>query len=294
MAVPAVGELVVRKIPFEFPDDLDPIWNQAQPEWSHIVNGASLTMPYLEPFLIATVREAIGDITEEAVLEEARGFIAQEAQHYRTHRRYNELLKRNGYPSLAAVEADMKRSFDGLRTKSLTFRLAYACGFETMTVGVTDWLVGERTALFGGADSRVASFVLWHFVEESEHKNVAFDVYQSARGQYWQRVLGVFTGSMHVFWWSRKGVIAMLKTDGQWRNLRSRWRLWRRTAAFFKAVAPVVARSVLPSHDPRNHADPTWVREWIAGYASATGGVVPMLDTSDPQMPVPFDLARAS
>ena len=284
----------MRKIPFVFPDDLDPIWNPAHTEWSHMVNGASLVMPYLEPFLIATVRDAMTDIYDEAVLDEARGFIAQEGQHFRTHRRYNDLLKRNGYPSLGRVEADMKRSFEKLRDRSLTFRLAYTCGFETMTVGVTDWLVGERTRLFGGADTRVASFVLWHFVEESEHKNVAFDVYQSARGHYWQRVLGVFTGSLHVFWWSRKGAVEMLKVDGRWRNLRSRWRLWQRTAAFFAAVIPVVARSVLPSHDPRHHADPRWVRDWIEGYATADGDSAPLLDTFDRDIPVPFTLAEAS
>lgn len=294
MSIPTAGELVVRKIPFEFPDDLEPIWKPDHPEWSHMVNGASLAMPYLEPFLIATIRDAMKEIDDEAVLDDARGFVAQEGQHFRAHRRYNELLKRNGYPALEGIEADMKRSFERLRDRSLTFRLAYTCGFETMTVGVTDWLVGERVALFGGADTRVASFILWHFVEESEHKNVAFDVYQSARGQYWQRVLGVFTGSLHVFWWSRKGAIGMLKVDGRWRNLRSRWRLWKRTAAFFAAILPVVVRSVLPSHDPRNHSDPAWVREWIAGYATNDPESTPLLDTSDPDIPVPFPLARAS
>jgi len=294
MSHPTERELVIRKIPFEFPDDLQPIWNPDQPEWSHMVNGGSLAMPYLEPFLIATVRDAMVEIDDERVLDDARGFIAQEGQHFRAHRRYNELLKRNGYPSLEGVEADMQRSFARLRNRSLTFRLAYTCGFETMTVGVTEWLVGERTKLFGGADTRVASFVLWHFVEESEHKNVAFDVYQAARGQYCQRVLGVLAGTLHVFWWSRKGAVEMLKVDGRWRNVQSRWRLWKRTAEFVTAVLPVVARSMLPSHDPRHHDDPRWVREWIDGYATAEDNSVPLLDTSDRDIPVPFGLVRAS
>ncbi len=229
-AIPREGELVVRRIPFDFPDDLEPVWNSQQREWSHMVNGASLVMPYLEPFLISTLREAAKEIQDEAVLEEAAGFMAQEAQHYRTHRRYNELLKSKGYPALSDVEADIKRGYDKLSKRSLTYKLAYACGFETMTLGVTSWLVRERTKLFGDSDTRVASFILWHFVEEAEHKRAAFDVYQAARGHYWQRVVGVFAGSLDVFLWSRKGAISMLKADGLWRNPRSRLRLWRRSA----------------------------------------------------------------
>lgn len=290
--IPVEGELVIRKIPFEFPDELDPVWNPAQPEWSHMVNGASLVMPYLEPFLIATLREATRQINDLEVLEEARGFIAQEAQHFKTHRRYNEVLKANGYPGLAAIEDEMKQSYATMKAKrSLTFRLAYASGFETMTVGVTNWLVNERIDLFGRSDTRIASFILWHFVEEAEHKRVAFDVYRAAGGPHWQRVLGIFTGSLHVFWLSRKGCIAMLKADGRWRNPRSRLRLWRKTAAFFAATVPGALRSALRSHDPRDEDDPEWVRDWIAGYAAADPDVAPLLDTDHPDIPIPFPLS---
>ena len=181
--IPVAGELVVRKIPFEFPDDMSPHWNR-HIEWAHMVNGASLTMPYLEPFLVSTMREAAGLLEEGDVLTEARGFIAQEAQHYQTHRRYNEVLKANGYAELEEVEAAMKDSYERLRKKPLAYRLAYSCGFETMTMGVTRWLVDNRVTLFGGSDTRVASFILWHFVEEAEHKRVAFDVFDAVCGDY--------------------------------------------------------------------------------------------------------------
>lgn len=143
--------------------------------------------------------------------------------------------------------------------------------------------------LFAGADTRVASFALWHMVEEVEHKRVAFDAYQAAVGNYWHRALGVLTGSMHVFLWSRKGCIVMLKADGQWRNLRSRLKLWRRTAAFFAAVVPGALRSALPGHDPRDERDPEWVTRWIAGYAARPDpDTPPLIDTNDGRLDVPF------
>lgn len=286
----------VRRVPFEFPDDLDPVWNEDHREWSHMINGASLTMPYLEPFLIATLREAAGDIDDPAIVEEVAGFVGQEGQHFRTHRRYNELLKTNGYPELAEVEDAMKRSYARIKTKrSLAFRLAYAAGFESMTLGVTKWLIEERVKLFAGADTRVVSFVLWHMVEEVEHKRVAFDAYQAAVGNYWHRSLGVLTGSMHVFLWSRKGCIAMLKADGQWRNPRSRLKLWRRTAEFFAAVIPFALRAMHPRHDPRDEPDPDWVTQWLTAFEAASTSAtsrgiedIVLLDTNHPDIPVPF------
>ena len=279
----------VRKVPFEFPDDLELIWHPDHHEWSQMLNGASLTMPYLEPFLIATLREAAPGISDPAIAQEVVGFCAQEGQHFRTHRRYNELLKRR-YPELGDVEASMKQSYDRIRDRrSLAFRLAYAAGFESMTLGVTTWLVEDRVKLFAGADTRVVSFVLWHMVEEVEHKRVAFDAYQAAIGSYWQRALGVFTGSLHVFLLARRGCVAMLKADGRWRSPRSRLRLWRRTAAFFAAVVPGAIRSALPGHDPRREADPPWVTAWIQGYAER-GDLheVPLVDTHDGRLDVPF------
>ena len=134
----------VRKVPFEFPDDLDPVWHSGHREWSHMINGASLAMPYLEPFLIATLREAASEIDDPQVLDEIAGFVGQEGQHFRTHRRYNEILKANGYPELAEVEEWMKQSYARIRDRrSLAFRLAYSAGFESMTLGVTRWLVGR-------------------------------------------------------------------------------------------------------------------------------------------------------
>ena len=53
-----VGEIVVRPFAFEFPEDLDPLWVPDNPVRSHFFNGVSLTMPYLEPYLVQTSREA--------------------------------------------------------------------------------------------------------------------------------------------------------------------------------------------------------------------------------------------
>ena len=54
-------------------------------------------------------------------------------------------------------------------------------------------------------------------------------------------------------------------------------------------VAMPMARALLPGFNPRNEADPQWMMDWIKGYAKLPkGALIPLVDTSNPEMPVPF------
>ncbi|MFT5574301.1 MAG: putative metal-dependent hydrolase [Cryomorphaceae bacterium] len=283
------ANLVVRKIGFSLEQGINPVWNPKLHEWSHMVNGASLTMPYLEPFLIRSVREAAKLVTDDCLKEEMRDFNAQEGQHFQHHRRYNDMLKSNGYPELAQVEEMMVKDYARLQHKSLKWRLAYTAGFETMTVGVTEWLINERNLLFSDADANVASFILWHMVEETEHKNVAIDLYNHLYGDdYWSRAWGLVTASLHVVKHSRLAYIRMLKKDGLWNKWRSRTKLWSMVTRFLTRVAPAMLRALRPSYHPSKVSDPVWVQQWVSAYAGLPEGVVPLLNTNDPDIAPQF------
>ena len=270
----------VRKIPFDFSNGVVPIWNPSQHEWSHMLNGASLTMPHLEPFLNKTLREAAEQVEDPVLLADIRGFVAQEAQHYTNHRRMNDMLKAQGYEELTSVEATFQADYARLSKRSLARRLAYCAGFETMTMGVTEWLVNDRNRLFGGADATVVSLTLWHMVEETEHKTVAYDVYQAICGGYWLRLYGLLHGSFHVGFMSRRAYRAMLKKDGLWYNLASRLRLWKMVGRFFLKAGAAMLQSLQPGYHPAKRADPEWIGYWRAAYTLADEDFVPLLDTS--------------
>ena len=281
-----------RHIPFEFPDDINPQWIPNEPELSAMMNGASVIMPYLEPFLIRTVREAAKQIEDPELLSDAGGFMAQEGQHFRTHRRFNDLLKERSYPELVALEEEMVKSYALLSKRSLPTRMAYTAGFETMTMGVTKWLIVNRVKFFCGADTRVVSFILWHMVEETEHKRVAFDMYNalypSGFKAHWRRVIGVFHGASDVTKFAMRGYKIILKKEGLWPQWRSRLRLASRLFHFVVYVAPFMFRATLPWHDPRSEKDLKWVTDWLDGYAESANDTVPLINTKDPRMPVPF------
>lgn len=284
----STADLVVRRIPFRFDEGIDPVWNTARPEWSHMVNGASLTMPYLEPFLIKTVREALAKVDDPKLKADVEGFMGQEGAHYRNHRRYNDILKAR-YPELAEVEAMMERDYAKFQKRSLKWRLAYTAGFETMTIGMTEWLLYQRGDLFAGADTNVSSLVLWHMVEETEHKNVAFDLYKHLYGgDYFAQQWGLIVGSFHVAWMSRKGYKRMLKRDGRWGRLSSRLALYGMVARFFWHASPAMLRALIPGYHPTKVKDPAWVEHWASAYESLGEGEIPLLDTSNPEIPARF------
>ncbi len=284
--------ITVRPGAFSFADDTAAHWIPGEPEFAQMINGASFVMPHLEPFLVSTLGEAARQISDRAIKQEAREFCLQETQHYRTHRRFNDRLLATGYSALEQVEAEMAGAYVRLGTLPLGRRLAYSAGFEAMTLGVTNWLVSQRLQLFAGADPAATSFILWHMVEETEHKLVAHDVYCAVTPGYWRRAFGVLHGALDVIRWSRRCYIALLEHDGRWRSLRSRLKVWYWAVRFLAGAGPTLLKALLPGHDPRNERNHPWVDQWIAGYARLDPAIrangMPLVDTNSPTMPVPF------
>ena len=284
--------ITVRQGAFTFADDTAAHWIPGEPEFAQMINGASFVMPHLEPFLVSTLGEAARLVSDPAIKQEAREFCLQETQHYRTHRRFNDRLLAKGYSALEQVEADMAQAYARLAKQPLGRRLAYSAGFEAMTLGLTHWLVSRRLELFSGADPAATSFILWHMVEETEHKLVAHDVYCAVTPGYWQRAIGVLHGSLDVIRWSRRCYVALLEHDGRWRSWRGRLKVWRWAVRFLVGAGPTLLKSLLPGHDPRSERNHPWVDQWIAGYAGLDPAIkakgMPLIDTTSATMPVPF------
>ena len=284
--------IVIRKFAFDFPDDLDPVWIPDEPVRSHLFNGLSLTMPYLEPYLIKSSQAAMASIEHEEILEDMRGFNGQEARHYQCHRRLNELLKTNGYPELARVEQGLAKSFARLSRRSMRTQLAYNAGFECMTNGFTHWLITCRSRLFGNAQAHVTSFWLMHMVEETEHKTVAFDAYMACSGKYLPRALGVFHGTLHLWGWGVVGMFTALKKDKLLRRPSTFVSIFRELCAVVYNVGPFALRALSPAYNPRQERDPEWYESWVSGHARlGADDALPLVDTTNPDMPVPFDNA---
>lgn len=283
----APQRMIVRRMRFPYPDSLKAWWNPARPEFSHIVNAASLAMPFLEPYLIETMRKAKERIADPRLQQEVDLYIGQESTHFRQHQQFNKRLADLGYKTVPALEAKLKADYDAFaRTRSFTFNIAYAEGFEAMALTIGHMLVEDREFLFAGADPAVSSLVLWHFVEEIEHKCVTYDVFKALDGRYAWRIYGLLYATIHIIARTRQGYRAMLIEDGRWYTLKSRLTLYRLLTRILLKVTPRLLRVLRPGYDPREVPDPPWAGEWWRLHREGRDGLGE-LDTARLASPIP-------
>lgn len=176
----------VRRITFRHPDAPDD-WAEhhfagGDPVMSHAVAVLSSLFPEGEDFFVRSVRRYRDRITDPELRRQVSGFIGQEAIHGREHRELNARLGDLGYPT-RGVDRLTKRLL-ALLNKVLpgTHQLAITAALEHYTATLAETLLADDAgrALLG--ESEVRDLLLWHAIEESEHKSVAFDVYEQVSG----------------------------------------------------------------------------------------------------------------
>ncbi len=155
---------------------------------SHAVAVLSGMFPEGEDFFVRSVRDRKPKVTDPELLNQVAGFIGQEVTHGREHRDLNDRLAEMGYRSVK-VDRHAKWLLGlGDRFLSKNQRLAITAALEHYTATLAECLLEkpEAQALLG--ETEVRSLLLWHALEESEHKAVAFDVYRASGGPEWLRI----------------------------------------------------------------------------------------------------------
>jgi len=191
-----VNDIPVRIMQFEF--DENELRRSIRGMYGPL--GLSMTLPYLEPYLIRSMREALKHTSDPAVEAEVRQFIGQEAQHFRQHRLLNELLRNchDGYAGIRQIEDEMEADYQRFTaTKSLKFNLAYAEGFEAATCALA---LNRMKYMRAGEDMPdIEKLFVWHLTEEIEHRMVTFNIYKHLYGGYFYRLVVGMYGQYHFF-----------------------------------------------------------------------------------------------
>lgn len=237
-------KIVPRRMDFVFDDAIPRFWFDGDPFKSMLLTALSCTFPEGERFFIQSVRYYQDRITDPELLGRVRGFIGQEAHHGKEHDGFNALMTRKGLP-VAKVEDFVKKAL-AFQQKILSpeRQLAKTCALEHFTAMLAETLLANPEIL-DGIDARLKPLWLWHAVEESEHKAVAFDVYQQQVGDYGIRIREMLITTVLFSFFTGLHTAQMLQASGESRNWRSLLRgadfLWGRVGVLRKTLPMYVA-----------------------------------------------------
>ena len=264
------SRLPVRKITFEYSDDMDPAWNRRFPEFAFAANSVSLLMPYAEPYFVKSVRSALPQL-DSSVTARTEDYLRQELQHHVQHRRLNDVIGAR-YPRIIRIEGWMRRTYGWLsRTRSQRFNLAFAAGSETIAYALARWAEAHLGEFFDGADPVAATLFLWHLAEEVEHKTVAFDVYEQIDGSKLRYSAAMVLSFCLLAWFTIISTCTMLFAEHRLFRPVTWFRLVKWSMSLSFEILPDMLVSAMPGHHPSDFTDPTLLVAWLQEFDPVTG-----------------------
>ncbi|MBS1836370.1 MAG: metal-dependent hydrolase, partial [Actinobacteria bacterium] len=204
-------------------------------------------------------------ITDPELRRQVAGFIGQEAIHGREHRVFNRRMAELGYPTREG-EWITRKALE-LRTKvaPASANLAATAALEHFTATMAEVLLTSEDARDRFGDAAVRHLFLWHALEESEHKAVAFDVYKAIDGserlRVWTMVAlryGFVAGT------ALSIALALARDPGAYEKgrLRRSWRRFRHSPLVSRAVWNRLKDYDRPDFHPDDHDTTALVAEW--------------------------------
>lgn len=181
------GTIQVRKFDAAATANAPKYFFDNDPFKTHFMNALSILFPEGERFFIRSVLAYRDRIVDPKLQKEIKEFSAQEAQHTLVHEAMNDLAARHGYP-VAMLEGWVRRDlrrFSNRGKKNGRARraaLAMTVCMEHFTAILAYQLLTNGDVTLKGLDRDVRALFEWHALEETEHKGVAFDVYQATGG----------------------------------------------------------------------------------------------------------------
>lgn len=241
---------------------------------SHVMASLSSVFPDGEDFFVRSVRHYRDRITDPALKRQVNGFIGQESVHGREHRAFNDRLAQLGYPTKEGER--VTRWVLGTRERLLSpqSNLAATAALEHFTATLAELVLTNDELREAGGHEAVRDLFIWHALEESEHKAVAFDVYKAIGGSERTRVLTmrimryVFMVGMTL---QVVGSLARDRATYRPGRLRRSWKNFRRSPLVSKEVWRQLCDYDRPDFHPDDRDTDALVAEWRETLFGANG-----------------------
>lgn len=150
----------------------------------------SIFLTYGEDLVIETARHHRDLVKDPILKQRLTSLIGQEAIHSKLHNEWNDILKANDFPvKMYQFLAD--KFFNHIFLKfPQPLKLSMMAAIEHFTAVIAEHMMRNEDSFAHTEDERTIALWMWHMLEESEHKDIAYDVYQQLSGAYGLRIGG--------------------------------------------------------------------------------------------------------
>jgi predicted metal-dependent hydrolase len=255
-----------RQVDFVFDPTRVPVdWYRDDAYTSSLLDALSLLFPEGERFFVESVKKLRHHVTDPRLDAAVTGFIGQEAMHGKEHRAFNEMFVAQGLTTAPRLERQLKGLFRVVR-RLLPARsqLAATCALEHFTAMMAEAAL-RQAGMRDGMHPSIRPLWVWHALEESEHKAVAFEVYRAAGGGYARRagimllttaVFFAFTAWVHAHFMAQRRILLR-----PWRWFRGVADMWIYPGWFIRLVP-----AYLSYFRPGFHPDDRDTRALLAAW----------------------------
>ncbi|MBB3047225.1 hypothetical protein FHR99_001461 [Litorivivens lipolytica] len=271
-----MAKILPRNVQFDFNLEMDKYWYGGNSLLTAWMCALSAMFPPGEKEFIRSIRAYEKLIRDPRLKADIKGFIGQEGFHQINHKRVNVFIEKKSGLRVTDLEQGVADHIaDMLKTAKLSDAqlLASTVSLEHITAIMGDWLLSNKSAT-EPAPKIFGDLILWHAVEELEHKSVAFDVYMQCVGDrnLLRRVMFVTTLGFcfsllrmqcKLLWWEKKlpsprDIWGMLKFN------------FGKSGVIRNVFIPYLAFYKKDFH-PDNTDESHLIREWIQAYPELAG-----------------------
>ncbi len=269
----------VRRMDFDFAE-IKQYWFNNDAGLTHFMTALSALFPVGERFFVDSVRALRKDpkIANNVDLQaQISAFIGQEAMHSKEHHALNMQVGEFGYKEIEWMEAVTATVLSA--RKILTpfapiemIDLAATCALEHFTALLAEQVLNDPKFQRMLADDPVMlKLWLWHCVEETEHKAVAYDVYQQIYGTdkgsaYVLRIVAILMATTLILGTQTYFTARLLKKDDKLAPQH-----WLKVANTFYGLNGLFVRAIphfldyfKPSFHPNDHDTVRMLSDWKA------------------------------
>ncbi|MEJ2250996.1 MAG: metal-dependent hydrolase [Candidatus Lokiarchaeota archaeon] len=216
--------IIVRKIKFDTRSPLKHTnyWYNEDPVVTHFFNALQATFPEGEKLFIQAALDGASQLVQKGKLndqlkKDMDKFIRQETNHSLQHKIWTTALIDKGYRKMAEYDDKLRAARIWFRKHTpAILRLALTAAAEHYTASLTFLFTHVKPRILTDSMKSFRGLLLYHAMEELEHKSVCYDLYQSLSGNYIGRLFGL----LYVTFELALGIYIrfryLLKMDGIW------------------------------------------------------------------------------